>query len=490
MPLSGNSKLKETVRRLPTGPGVYLMKDRFGAILYIGKAKNLKRRVSSYFQNSRRHSIQQPKVASMIDLIHNVEVIEVRSESEAILLEGRLIKEWKPKYNTEFTDDKRFLLVRVDVENPMPRFRLVRFKQSERSVYFGPFAHAGLLRRTLTELRLRFGILLHDASPKALEDGQWQLYDDIRSEIYGHANLTTSEEYRNRVEEACVFLEGKSKEWLKDLELEMTRASETLNFERAAELRDLIAALRSTLLRTRKFERLPKHVPDQRQILEQLAEALELKSAPRKIECFDISHVSGSFCVASMVQFTDGAPDKSQYRRFRIKSFVGNDDFRAMEEVVGRRYRRLADEEKPLPDLIVIDGGVGQVGAALKAFLSQDIEPPNMIGLAKAEETVIFSDGRPPLRLPNNHPGRLLLQRIRDEAHRFANTFNADLRSRKMKESILDDFSGLGKVRRAALMEKFGSLKRLKEASAEEIREVEGIGPKMAARLRDFLDQS
>ena len=205
------------------------------------------------------------------------------------------------------------------------------------------------------------------------------------------------------------------------------------------------------------------------------------------MECFDISHISGSFCVASMVAFKDGHPDRKNYRRFKIKSFVGNDDFRAMEEVVGRRYRRLAEEGKAFPDLIVIDGGAGQVTASLKAFLSQALEPPELIGLAKKNETVIFSDGREPVNLPHRDPALRLLQHIRDEAHHFANSFNAELRSKRLKESILDDFKGLGTQRKQQLLLHFGSIEKLRQAKVEDLVKIEGIGKLTAERLVAFL---
>jgi excinuclease ABC subunit C len=188
-----------------------------------------------------------------------------------------------------------------------------------------------------------------------------------------------------------------------------------------------------------------------------------------------------------MVRFTDGRPDKDNYRRFQIKSFIGNDDYRAMEEVVGRRYRRLIAEGKLFPDLVVIDGGRGQIGAALKAFVALDAMPPAIIGLAKQHETIIFPDERPPLNLPLNHAGLNILQRLRDEAHRFANTYNADLRSRKIRESVLDDFSGLGEKRRAALLAHFGSIEKLRSATTAEISDVPGFGGKLAEELRAFL---
>lgn len=490
MPAPEKTKLREKARQLGEGPGVYLMKDRFGSVLYVGKAKNLKRRVGSYFQPSRRFQIEQPKVAAMLDLIADFEVLEVRTESEALLYEGKLIKEWKPRYNTDFTDDKRFLHVRVDLNTVLPRFRLVRFRTDDNSVYFGPFAHSGLLRRTLQEMRLKFGILLGDAHPVRQGDGRWQLYDDARAEIYGHPNFMTSEEYRERVVRACAFMEGRSREWLEELESLMLKASEARDYERAAELRDVIAALRKTTQRTRKFTRAVPMPNDREKPLLELQEALALRTVPTVMECFDISHISGSFCVASMVRFVEARPERKSYRRYQIKSFVGNDDFRAMCEVVGRRYARLQAEGEPFPDLIVIDGGAGQVGAALRAFLEAGIEPPPLVGLAKKKETIIFSDGREPLNLPAHHAGRLLLQFIRDEAHRHANAYNAELRRRKLRETILDDFEGLGPRKRQALLAHFGSLERLRQSSVEALQAVEGIGPKLATRLKDFLEQT
>jgi excinuclease ABC subunit C len=488
MPAREPVNLKEKVRHLPDKPGVYLMKDRLGRIIYIGKAKNLKKRVSSYFQPSRSFTVAQPKIRALISLITDFDTIDVKSEPEALLLEGKLLKQWRPRYNTDFIDDKRFLLVRVDFGEELPRFRLTRFKKEDHSRYFGPFPHSGLLRKTLAQMRRKFGILLADATPTKLPDGTWKLYDDIRQEIYSFPSAVTAEDYRGRVADACDFLEGKSREWLKSLRVEMVAAADQQAFEKAAELRDVVFALEKTLKKTRNFERGdPTRPARDDAALRELGEVLNLARPPQAIECFDISHISGTFVVASMVRFTDGRPDKDHYRRFQIKSFIGNDDFRAMEEVVGRRYRRLVAERKPFPDLVVIDGGRGQVGAALKAFFTLDSMPPPLIGLAKKQETIIFPDGRRPLNLPLGHPALNLLQRVRDEAHRFANTYNASLRSKKIRESILDDFPGLGPVRRAALLAHFGSIDRLRAASVEKIREVEGFGPKLAAELHAFL---
>ena len=480
--------LREKIRSLPDSPGVYLMKDRLGRIIYVGKAKSLKKRVSTYFQAGRERALRhQPKIRTLLEMITDLEILEVKSETEALLLEGKLIKQWRPKYNTDFTDDKRFLLVRIDLEAELPKFVLTRFKKDARSRYFGPFAHSALLRKTLATMRQKFGVLLADTHPKKIAPDTWQLYDDVRAELYGWPNTVTTAEYRERVTEACAFLDGKSREWLASLRDEMSSRAAKQEFEKAAELRDVVLALEQTLARTRKFTRdLTKLQPNQA-ALKELQAALGLESPPVHMECFDISHISGTFVVASMVHFTDGRPDRDQYRRFSIKSFIGNDDFKAMEEVVARRYRRLIEEQKQFPDLVVIDGGRGQVGAALKAFVGLDCPPPAMIGLAKKAETIIFPDARAPLNLPLGNPGLGLLQRLRDEAHRFANTYNADLRSRKIRESLLDDFPGLGEKRKAALLAHFGSLDRLRGASVEKITQVPGFGEKFAAQLHAFL---
>lgn len=485
--MSASSNLKERVRRLPMTPGVYLMKDRLGSVIYVGKAKSLKKRVATYFQASRAFT-RQPKIRALVEMIRDFEIIEVKSEPEALILEGQLIKKWRPKYNTDFRDDKRFLLVRVDRTRELPRFTLARFKKEDGARYFGPFVHAQHIRKTLAEMRRQFGVLLSDSNPKRLDGDLYRLYEDVRSELYGFDNIVTQDEYLDRVEEACSFLDGKSREWLAELKAKMAAESEKKHFEKAAELRDIVFALEASLKKTRKFERDLPSKADTSIALESLQKELGLEFLPTRIECFDISHISGTFVVASMVHFENGRPNKQQYRRYKIKRFEGNDDFRSMEEVVGRRYRRLAKEKRAFPHLIVIDGGRGQVGSAIKSFLAQDLDPPPIIGLAKKHETIIFPDERAPLRLPLRHEGLQLLQRMRDEAHRFANTYNADLRSRKIRESLLDDFSGLGPKKRILLMERFKNIEKLRHASVDELQSVDGIGPTIAKRLKEFLD--
>jgi excinuclease ABC subunit C len=269
----------------------------------------------------------------------------------------------------------------------------------------------------------------------------------------------------------------------------MRAAAAARDYEKAAELRDLLDALRRTTEKSRRFLRenpLPRR--DETGALDALAAALGLARPPATAECFDISHISGTLAVASMVRFVDGQADKTGYRRFKIKSFEGNDDFRSMEEVVGRRYTRLAEEGRSFPELVIIDGGLGQVGAALSAFRKAGLTPPPLIGLAKREETIVFPEGRE-LKLPRHDVGLALLMRIRDEAHRFANDFNAALRSRKLKESLLDEMPGLGPKRKEALLAAFGSIQKLRKATEAELAQIPGVSDKLAGEIVKFLEE-
>ena len=487
---NGEINLKAKVRALPNKSGVYIMKDAFGQVIYIGKAISLKRRVSQYFVHAKRYNA---KIASMVKLIADFDYIITKSDAEAFILEDKLIKQWKPRYNTIQKDDKRFLLLRITTFEPLPRFTFARQRKEDRSVYFGPYLSGSYVRATLAELKKRFGILLSDAHPKRLEDGRWRLYDDARSEIYSHPNETTQEQYRARVDAALEFLGGRNAEILEQTERKMAAASAAMEYEKAAKFRDLAYAMRETLSmnKTRDVCADITKTPKQRaeEACSRLAEVLKLPSPPRSIECFDISHISGSFCVASMVRFEDGESAKRKYRRFKIKSFVGNNDFKAMNEVVLRRYTRLAREGVEMPDIVLIDGGAQQVRFALDAFAGAGITPKRVVGLAKKEETIILEDATPIL-LPRTDEGLKLFQRVRDEAHRFANSFSEDLRSKKIRESILDDFPKLGEKRKEAILKYFGGIARVKAATAAELAQVDGIGPQTASALRDFLDKN
>jgi excinuclease ABC subunit C len=300
----------------------------------------------------------------------------------------------------------------------------------------------------------------------------------------------TREQYLEQVSAACNFLEGQCREMQGQLEAEMKKAAAAHEFEKAADLRDLLRDLQDTWKRTEKFARVPYNLPlaiNPANDLVELAKVLDLSAAPVRIEGFDISNISGTFAVASLVSFKNGRPDRANYRRFKIKTVIGQDDFASMAEVVHRRYSRLKREAKPMPDLILVDGGKGQLGMACAELKKLGLEKTPVIGLAKEFEEIYLPEKSLPLRLGLDHPAVKLLQRLRDECHRVANSYNAQLRLKKISESVLDEFPGIGERRKAALLKKFGSVQRLKTATLEQIAAVPGFGGKAAEELKNFL---
>jgi excinuclease ABC subunit C len=478
-----STNLKAKVRDLPNKPGVYLMRDQLGRVIYVGKARSLRKRVSQYFHPSRQMR-WDPKTRALIDSIADFETFVVKSEPEALLLEGKLIKEFKPRYNAMFKDDKRFLMVKVHLNEPYPRFKFARLKKDDGARYFGPFAHAGSVRLTMQWIRKKYGVLVQGTSAPKEKDLKYSTYlvPVPLAEI-------PHEEYSRRVDLACDFLEGRSKEAIGQLEEEMRAAARAMKFETAAQLRDVINSLREIgrATRERKFTHdfAPRITPQPE--MEELQRVLGLTALPSHIEGFDISNISGTLSVAATVCFRDGKPHKEHYRHYRIKTVEGSDDFASMAEVVGRRYARVRAEGGTLPDLVMVDGGKGQLMAALRALWQLEIRDLRVIGLAKQMEEIHVSDQMQPIRLPRNSPALHLIQRLRDEAHRFANSYHQKLRQRRVQESVLDEFPGLGEKRKLALLQHFGTIQRLREATAENIAKVNGIGPKMAAALQEFL---
>src|SRR5581483_11415294 len=528
--------LLKKVHEVPHKPGVYLMRDRFNRVIYVGKARDLRKRVGSYFLPSKLAQADL-KTRALLDATWDFETHTVRSEAESVLLEGKLIKEYRPRYNVSFRDDKRFLLVRVDLSEEWPRFRLARFKKDDGSRYFGPYAHAGALRQTLNFMRKKFGVLTFGrGSPteRELKSATYQVPVRL-SEI-------NAEQYRGRVLQAAEFLEGKSREMIGTLEEEMRKAAKKMDFEKAAELRNMIADLRNTTRPMRRFTRgsLPSTI-DPMADVEALADALQLARTPRVMECFDISNISTTHVVASMVCFRDGVPDKDNYRRYRVRTVTGQDDFASMAEVVRRRYSRVLLEASNanadaaefsqenafdavercrvtaqvaeelhgnqsaspaistsndtsfvavrLPDLIIVDGGKGQLSAACRELQRLSLHDLPIIGLAKEREE-IYRPGRAlPLQLPMDSGALRLLQRIRDEAHRFANAYHQLLMKKRVGESILDDCPGVSQNRKNLLLRKFGSVSRLRKATVDEIASTEGIGRKLAEDVHQFLQK-
>lgn len=505
------------LREVPHQPGVYLMKDRVGSIIYVGKARDLRKRLSNYFMPSRK-TRADVKTRALIDSIWDFEIHLVRNEQEALLLEGKLIKDYRPRYNVSFRDDKRFLLVKVKLDQPWPRFELTRLKRDDGSRYFGPFAHSGALRATLEWLERRYGLRICYPRRPDIGDYKHCNADVIRSCSAPCIQRINEDEYRARVDEVCRLLEGKGKRELFDeLRREMETAATNLDFEKAAILRDIQQNLEKTLSPTRQFSR-GRGVPTTVKPLEDLAELgeeLGLPGPPRVMECFDISNVSSNHIVASMVRFTDGRPDNRNYRRYRIRTVQGQDDFASMAEVIRRRYarillensavdpdaevsqedvveaqRRLAREGRAkivLPDLVIVDGGKGQLGMAVRELQRLGLHDLPVVGLAKQHEEIFFPRKSESLRIPHDRGALKLLQRIRDEAHRFANGYNELLYRRRMKESLLDECPGMTPSKKKVLLETFGSVARLKRASVEELAALPGISGRSAQNIAQWL---
>jgi excinuclease ABC subunit C len=489
--MPANDQIRQKLGVLPHKPGVYLMKDRFGTVIYVGKARDLRKRVSTYFHPSRRMGWDL-KLNALIEAVHDLDTYSVRTEPEALLLEGKLIKEYQPRYNISFRDDKRFLLVKVNLNDPIPRFVLTRLRQDDGARYFGPFVHSASARHTLTLARRKFNLRgCRPFTPGA---------EDYKHCLYGHLKYCTApcignislDDYRRQVVAACDFLDGQTGEIERELEEQMKKAAATEDFEKAAQYRDALDDLRKTTKKTKKFARFPLALPialDPQRDLAELGRVLDLPAAPARIEGFDISNISGTFAVASMVSFRDGRPDRSNYRRFRMKTVTGQNDFACMAETVRRRYTRLAREAPgALPDLILIDGGKGQLNAAMAELAELDLGRIPVIGLAKELEEIHRPGVSEPMRLPQSSGALKLLQRVRDESHRFANTYNAQLRLKKISESMLDEFPGIGQQRKTALLKKFGSVQRLRLATVEDIAAVPGFGGKAALQLKKFLE--
>ncbi len=487
--------IRNKVSELPHKPGVYLFRDRFGTVIYVGKARDLRRRVSQYFHPSRRQGWDL-KFNALVDAIQNLDTHVVRSEPEAILLEGKLIKEFQPRYNISFRDDKRFLMLKVNLNDPIPRFTLTRLKQDDGARYFGPFANSGALRRTLTLVRHRFNLRGCRALTPGAQDYKHCLYANLKVCTAPCIGNVSREQYLLQVTAAGDFLAGQCEEMAAQLTVEMKQAAAAQEFEKAAELRDILADLSKTTQKTNKFARVPYKLPpslDPERDLAELGQVLALPGPPTRIEGFDISNISGTFAVASLVSFRNGRPDRANYRRFRIKTVTGQDDFACMAETIQRRYSRLKREAEPaavgvFPDLILIDGGKGQLNAALTELAKLGLERVPVIGLAKEFEEIYRPGQSDPMRLSHDTGALKLLQRVRDESHRFANTYNAQLRLKRISESLLDEFPGIGEQRKAALLKKFGSVQRLRLASVEQIAAVSGFGGKAAAEFKAFLE--
>jgi excinuclease ABC subunit C len=590
--------LEAKLAQMPSQPGVYLMKSREGTILYVGKAKNLRSRVRSYFRKSGDGRF---RIQFLIPNVEDIEFLVTDTEKEALILENTLIKEHKPRFNVNFRDDKSYVNLRLDPRDKYPRLTVVRRPGRDGALYFGPYASSNAVRETTRTLSRIFPLrLCTDAvfNSRTRPCLYHQIHRCSAPCVPGHVS---DDEYRALVEQTALFLRGRDEELLKKLYAQMHEASQSLRFEEAGRIYRRIGAIERTierqkvtsgqerdqdifgfyreadsveiqrltirggkllggksdlfsgqlspdadilesyinqyyaegqeipeevllpfplegregladLLSERRGRRVQVLVPErgekralvamanknaelsfqarrdrehsQQATLQQLQERLHLRNFPHRIECFDMSNIQGTNPVGSMVVFTDGEPDKGRYRKFQVKTVEGPDDFASMYEVLSRRYTR-AMEEDDLPDLIMVDGGKGQLNIAQAVLWELGIESPDLISIAKSrlkpaqgkddkqrtEERFFLPGRKNPVTFPPNSPALFLLQRVRDEAHRFAITYHKARRAKAAVHSALDDIPGIGPKRRRALLQHFGSVKAIAEATPEALQE-------------------
>ncbi len=605
-------RLSEKVRTLPRRPGVYLWKDREGKVLYVGKSVSLRDRVRSYLAPPEK---LPPRLRRLMERAWDLEVFLTETELEALVLEANLIKRHRPRYNILLKDDKTYPYIKVTVQEPWPRVVKTRRLERDGARYFGPYPSARAVDQALEALRRQFPYRDCD-EPMDGRRVRPCLYYDLGWCLAPCVGKADPQAYREAIEGVIRFLEGKGEALLAELEERMWQAARSLEFERAARLRDRVRALAQLLeqqavfapggedqdlilvarddgsaliqvffvrggrlvgkdtfplegaeeaeeaelleafllqfyqdapqlprtvllpalplhaevlsawLSSRRGERVVLRLPERdqevrllelarenlrytlqelrlahldrrqraRAALEALAKALWLPAPPRRIEGYDISHLQGEAAVGSMVVFLQGRPHKAGYRRFRIRTVAGIDDYGMMAEVLRRRFARWAEGEEgewgELPDLLLVDGGRGQLNVALRVLEEAGLrERLSVAALAKREEEVFLPDRDEPVRLERSNPALQLLQQVRDESHRFARGYHHLLRRKKVRRSRLDEIRGVGPRRKQALLRRFGSLAALRQASVEEIAQVPGISRALAERIKKELGE-
>jgi excinuclease ABC subunit C len=429
----------EKAKQFPPAPGVYLMKDAEGRVIYVGKAKNLRNRASHYFT---RAAIDDARTADLVKLIADIDFVPADSEVDALLMEARLVKDIQPRFNIELKDDKTFPYLQIRIREEFPRVEFTRTPRSRGVRLYGPFTSAKSLRQAIQVLQRIFQFRTCGLDIKSTNE-QWRWFRPcILHSIHqctAPCNFRVSRsDYRKQIRRLCMVLEGHKHRLIKELEQSMAEASAKLEFEKAARLRDEAASLKSLGLRgdvDKDVQPEVFHIEPRKGSIG-LRKILGLAETPRTIEGIDIAHLGGDDMVASLVSFIDGLPFKPGYRRYKIKSVAGIDDFASIREVIARRFRNRSagEEEQVFPDILLIDGGKGQLNAALEVFRMLGKEPPCLISLAKQEEEIYRPGEAEPLRLSRHSAALRLLQYVRDEAHRFAQHYHHLLRRKKMQE--------------------------------------------------------
>jgi excinuclease ABC subunit C len=614
------ARFAERLKALPAKPGVYIMRNAKGEVIYVGKATRLKDRVRSYFGSPKS---LEAKTRRLVANITDFEYIVTRSEQEALILESTLVKQHQPFFNIRLKDDKHYPYLKIDLQDPWPRVYITRKVEKDGARYFGPYASTGSVRLTLDLVKKLFPWrsctkTITGTDPRPCLDYY------IKRCIAPCTAYCTKEEYDEVIEQVVKFLDGRIDEVLDDLQGRMAESADAFDYERAATLRDQIAAVRRVMERQQMATTKPEDMdvfglaraeddaciqvffvrgtkvigrdhfelqgtrdssdaevfgsflkqfygaavyiphdvllaaePDDAALLgewlsekrgknayisvpvrgekkalvdlasenaketiemlrvkwladkgktsaalDELRDQLDLPAMPRRIECYDISHTSGSEQVGSMVVFVDGHPQPSQYKRFKIKHDAGNNDVQSMAEVLRRRFKRAVEARaaaedgdqtaqdakwSALPDLVIVDGGKPQLGAALDVLRDLGLRDVPIAGLAKENEELFISDAADPAILPRTSQALYLVQRIRDEAHRFAITYHRQLRGKKTVKSLLDEIPGVGPTRKQALIKKFGSVRGIREASLEDLAATPGLSRPVAERIKAAL---
>ena len=487
--------VREKIAYLPHDPGVYRYLDAAGTVIYVGKAKDLKRRVTQYFRPP-----EHRKTRALVEHIADLRYTVVETEEDALLLENNLIKQLQPRYNIMLKDDKTYPWICIRKE-PFPRVMLTRRYVQDGSLYYGPYASVQHARRLLdlmgTLYKLR--ICAHPLTDEQIAAGKVRCCLNYHLEKCAGPceGLFSREAYDAQVEEIKALLSGRTRQLMSACRAKMQEAAAELRFEDAQEWKERLALLEAHHEREKavghgildmetykllKEKSLPRRIEKSEKIVAQLQKDLGMTVPPRHIECFDNSNIQGTNPVASCVVFRDGLPSKRDYRHFNIKTVVGANDYASMKEVVNRRYSRMMAEGEDLPQLVVIDGGRGQLGFALEALMELGIaDQVYVVGLAKRMEEVIVPGDPLPLFLDRNSSSLRVLMQIRDEAHRFGITHHRNRRSKEQTVSALRSIPGVGEKTEQKLLRHFKSLKKIKEASLEELTAV--VGPKLAALI-------
>ncbi|WP_286932944.1 excinuclease ABC subunit UvrC [Aminobacterium sp. UBA4834] len=478
-----NPKIKNIVKNLPLRPGVYIMRDEEGNVIYVGKAKSLRKRVSSYF---RHQGFASPRLRKLVETIADISTIRTETEAEALIVESRLIKKYKPFFNIDLKMNERYPYIKITNER-FPRLVITRNKEDDGSIYLGPYISAKDVRVLLRLIERYFPLRSCKAEVRPDKRRRPCLNYALGRCLAPCAGLCGETEYRERVDDIVLLLQGRSSELVERMRKRMELSASDLDFEKAARYRDTIRAI-WRLSRQRVPTSLQEDLNAETwDTLNQLQEILKMDTLPWRIDGFDISHMSGRETYGVVVVFEQGVANPSLYRRFKIRTVEGIDDFRSMEETVHRRYQKVLENNEPLPQLILIDGGPVQLEFAKKALSDLALVTIPVISLAKREELIYHSEKELPIRLDWADPVLQLLQRVRDESHRFAIKSHRRGRGVRLTRSRLEDIPGVGKHTAALLLSHFGSMKKIATLSPEELTTVKGIGPVLAKKIVSFF---